>query len=328
MSLKVTMLATTGLCSIAIAIAIAIATPAFAQTAAQQSANTRPESQATAEKPGSSGADSSADLLEEVVITAGIRKAYADAVLEKKQGLEISDGISAEGLDKLPDLNLGEALQRLPGVQISRTEEGRESTLSIRGLPGEYSLPTINGVIYALPLVLSSNPFGAYPSDIFNSARVEKTPMADVQSGAIAGRVDLRIGGALEAKDVKRLTASYEYNELGKLVAPGFSLRLNHHFSDRLAASLNVAYQKQNFRRDQALFNGAQSTLSPTNTPNFTADYAKYYASTCVGSTARFCSATPTGTGTTATTGVLYSPVPRPIYPDQQGQHLGLFRRR
>jgi TonB-dependent receptor len=287
-----------------------------AQQPAVKPADEQPKESASG--PSAAAADPAPS---EVVVT-GIRKAYADAVAEKKRDLEISDGISADGLDKLPDLNLGEALQRLPGVQISRTEEGRDATLSIRGLPGEYSLPTINGVIYAQPLVLSSNPFGAYPSDIFNSARIEKTPMADVQSGAIAGRVDMRIGGALEAKDVTRLKASYEYNELGKLGAPGFSVRLNHHFTSRFAASLNVAYQKQNFRRDQILFT-AYNTLSPTNTPNFASLYSDYYASTCAGSTARFCAAAPTGTGKTATTGILYLSVPREYTRVNKGKTLG-----
>jgi TonB-dependent receptor len=275
---------------------------------------------ATAAGPGNPASARDPDPTAAEVVVTGIRKAYADAVSAKKQDLEISDGISADGLDKLPDLNLGEALQRLPGVQISRTEEGRDATLSIRGLPGEYALPTINGVIYALPLVLSSNPFGAYPSDIFNSARIEKTPMADVQSGAIAGRVDMQIG-ALAAKDTTRLKASYEYNELGKLGAPGFSARFNHHFSDRLAASLNVAYQKQNFRRDEILYT-AYNTLSATNTPNFASLYSDYYAPTCAGSTARFCSAAPTGTGKTATTGILYLSVPREYTRVNKGKTL------
>jgi TonB-dependent receptor len=261
------------------------------------------------------------DSGEQVIVVRGIRKAYADAVNEKKRELEISDGISADGLDKLPDLNLGEALQRLPGVQISRTEEGRDATLSIRGLPGEYALPTINGVIYAQPLVLSSNPFGAYPSDIFNSARIEKTPMADVQSGAIAGRVDMQIGGALEAKDVRKFKLSYEYNELGNLGAPGASLRWNHHFSPDLAVSANLAYQNQNFRRDEIMFT-AYNTLSATNTQNFASQYSDYYAPTCVGTTATYCSAAATGTGSIASTGILYLAVPRQYTRINKGQTL------
>lgn len=279
------------------------ATPAAATAAADP---------VTSAEPGADG---------EVVVVKGIRKAYADAVNEKKRGLEVSDGISADGLDKLPDLNLGEALQRLPGVQISRAEEGRDATLSIRGLPGEYALPTINGVFYAQPLVLSSNPFGAYPSDIFNAARVEKTPMADVQSGAIAGRVDMQIGGALDAKDVRKFKLSYEYNELGGLGAPGAALRWNHHFTPDLAVSVNLAYQTQNFRRDQILFT-SYNTLSATNTQNFAALYSDYYAPSCVGTTLTYCTATPTGTAATASSGILYLAVPRQYTRMNKGQTL------
>jgi TonB-dependent receptor len=287
--------------------------PAVGQTGDQSASPSKPG--ATAPASSSSTQSSSA-----IVIT-GYRKAYADAVVEKRKDIEVSDGISREGLEKLPDLNLGEALQRLPGVQINRNEEGRDATLSVRGLPGEFSLPTINGVIYATPIVLSSNPFGAYPADIFNGVRIEKTPMADVQAGAIAGRIDMQIGGALKASDELTLRGSYEYDQLGKYGSPGASMRWNHHFTDNLAVSLNLYYSADKFRRDELNFT-AYNTLSPTNTPNFNALYAGYYASSCAGSTARFCTATPAGTGAKGTTGILYLSQPRQYVRVNQGKTI------
>ena len=242
----------------------------------------------------------------EIVIN-GIRKAYSDAVSEKRRDIEVSDGISADGLDRLPDLNIGEAMARLPGMQINRSDEGRDATVTVRGLPGEYALTTMNGVAFAVPTINATNPFGAYLSDIFNGVRIEKTPMANVQSGAIAGRIDLNIGGALDMKDRLSLKATYEYNDLGHLGAPGAALRVVHHFGDNFAIAANIAYQKQNFRRYEVDYS-SYNNLSSANTPNFAALYGQYFAHTCPNPvpTGTFCAASGQGTGATSTEGVLY----------------------
>ena len=72
---------------------------------------------------------------DEVVVVTGFKKSYADAVKSKKQSIEITDGISSDGLGRFPDLNVGEALQRIPGVQINREAEGRNATVGLRGKP-------------------------------------------------------------------------------------------------------------------------------------------------------------------------------------------------
>lgn len=56
--------------------------------------------------------------------------------------VEITDGISSDDLGRIPDLNIGEALQRVPDVQLNREAEGREATINLRGLPGEYARAT------------------------------------------------------------------------------------------------------------------------------------------------------------------------------------------
>src|ERR1700738_2964269 len=52
------------------------------------------------------------------VIVTGFRKSYADALNIKRDTVEITDSIAEDGLGRFPDLNVGEALARLPGVQI------------------------------------------------------------------------------------------------------------------------------------------------------------------------------------------------------------------
>ena len=60
------------------------------------------------------------DEVVEVIEVSGIRSSIEGALLEKRASDVITDGISADYICNFPDLNLGEALQRIPGVQIDR----------------------------------------------------------------------------------------------------------------------------------------------------------------------------------------------------------------
>src|SRR3954471_9433741 len=59
--------------------------------------------------------------LEEVVVT-GIRASLRSSLDAKRDSIQIVDAISAEDIGQFPDKNLGEALQRVTGVQISRQD--------------------------------------------------------------------------------------------------------------------------------------------------------------------------------------------------------------
>ena len=109
----------------------------------------------------------------EVVIT-GFRQSYANAIRSKRNEVAITDGISSDGLGRFPDLNVGEALQRVPGVQINREAEGRNATINLRGLPGEYAKMTLNGVAFAEPILSDATPLGAFNSDIFSAIVIDK----------------------------------------------------------------------------------------------------------------------------------------------------------
>ncbi|HWU48659.1 MAG TPA: TonB-dependent receptor [Asticcacaulis sp.] len=230
-----------------------------------------------------------------VVVVTGFKKSYADAVRAKKDNIEITDGISSDGLGRFPDLNVGEALQRIPGVQINREAEGRNATINVRGMPGSYARTTLNGQAFAEPPSLSndsSGPLGAFNSDIFTAFVIEKSPMANAQSGGLSGNVDMQIAPALSRKDGGFAKAAYEYNTLGKLGSPAFTLGYNKHITPDFAVFGTVAYKRENFRRDSLVFN-SYSVLDPTVTglskTDFASQYGGYYSPTACSSTASFC---------------------------------------
>src|SRR5690242_12292808 len=59
--------------------------------------------------------DASSSTVSEVVVT-GIKQSLQQAITIKKQSVDQVDAISAEDIGKLPDHNVADALQRIPGV--------------------------------------------------------------------------------------------------------------------------------------------------------------------------------------------------------------------
>jgi len=280
---------------------IALGTSAYGQTAATL---------AQAQK-------SDGDTVIEVVVT-GFKKSYADAVRMKRESAGITDSISSDGLGRFPDLNVGEAIQRLPGVQINREAASRDATINLRGLPGTYARTTINGQGFAEPILDSSTPLGAFNSDIFSAISIIKSPSAADQAGGLSGIIDLQIAPALGRKDGGTMKLAYEHNELGDLGSPAATIGYNKHLTDDLAVFGVLAYKKEKFRRDSINF--VQYTqLNDLTVSN--PDLAAYYAVTPAGGSAcpsgQVCR--PWGTGAKSTKGVLFPSDNRQIVKYNEG---------
>jgi TonB-dependent receptor len=247
-----------------------------------------------------------APTLSTVTVT-GFRKSYADALNIKRETVEITDSISEDGLGRFPDLNVGEALARLPGVQINREAGSRDATINLRGLPGTYVEYTINGQAYATPILDSSTPLGAFNADVFSAISVIKTPSAAVQAGGLSGNIDLQIAPALERKDGGFFKIAGEYDTLGSYKSPAYTLGYNQHITDTFAVFGVAAYQREIFRRDSIFYN-AYSPLNPATTPNFASLYSAYYSPyNANGSCPSGPVCAPTGTGALGKNGVLFA---------------------
>jgi len=204
----------------------------------------------------------------DAVVVTGFRQAYANAIATKRDTLEISDGISSDGLGRFPDLNVGEAIQRIPGVQINREADSRNATISLRGLPGAFARTTLNGGAFADPILNGSTPLGAFNSDIFTAINVIKSPSASNLAGGLSGNIDLRINPALARKDGGFAKVSYEYNELGDLGSPLASLGYNKHLTDDFAVFGVVAWKDEKFRRDSITVNSWANKLGSVQVGN------------------------------------------------------------
>ncbi len=204
----------------------------------------------------------------DAIVVTGIRASLENAVNQKRAADVIQDGISADDIGNIPDLDLGEALVRIPGVQIDRDAERRGSSISVRGLPASFTKTTVMGQNIASPSAarFRVNPFGAFDSSIFSGANVIKSFTPDIQSGGLGANVDLRISPALSRKDGQFVVrAELGYEETPEAVTPGIFASASKHFGEGTFGVFGtVAYSKLKFRRDISTIN-AYTNLIPTS---------------------------------------------------------------
>ncbi|EWH10498.1 rhodanese-like protein [Catenovulum agarivorans DS-2] len=195
----------------------------------------------------------------EVIAVTGVRSSLEAALNTKREAVSIVDAISASDIDALPALDLGEALQALPGVQLNSGDEGRQSTISLRGLGSGFVKTTAFGQSFAVPSaaggpdkVGAANPFSSFEAGVFDGVTVVKSPTADLQEGGMAGIVDKKLQRALAKKDG---TAGFSigaiYEELADAVSPEIKLYgVKHLIEDKLAVAFKFSASEQEFRRD------------------------------------------------------------------------------
>lgn len=189
------------------------------------------------------------------IVVTGVRQSLESALEIKKASTEIVDAISADSIGKLPDLNLAESLQRLPGVQINRSALTRLGTVSLRGLPGEFAQVTLNGEYLANPDI-SNFSFGIVRSEVFSSIAVRKTQSASSMTGALSGLVDLRTGDPFAAKQGLAIAANMSYEESSGEWVPGGAVTFAKEIvPGELAVRAAVGYKANNFRLDNFQIN-------------------------------------------------------------------------
>jgi hypothetical protein len=120
----------------------------------------------------------------------------ADALEEKKDAPNIIEVQPLSEIIKLPNINMAEALQRIPGISLE-TDSGEGRFVDIRGLDSD-----LNGTTYAgvrLPASNPSSPFGGgratafdtFPTGIVGGVELTKTLRPDTDAEALGGSINL-----------------------------------------------------------------------------------------------------------------------------------------
>lgn len=167
-----------------------------------------------AEDPAQPEANATDDTTDEIVVT-GIRETQRSAIAAKRRNEGVTEVLNAEDIGQLPERNIADALQRLPGV-TGNNDRGRSNTISLRGLGGAYTLMLMNGRQVASSFGSRSVNLDIYPSETVSRGVVNKTPSAEQIDGGIGGTVDLGTFRPLDLGDYAGVTLQGTYTPSAK----------------------------------------------------------------------------------------------------------------
>jgi iron complex outermembrane recepter protein len=144
------------------------------------------------------------DELSEITVT-GLRASLQKSLDIKRDSDGIVDAISSEDIGKFPDANLATAMERIPGVTVSRqaisltgtgaTSSGGGSTqITVRGFGPQFNETLFDGrqVPTAIGNTSRGFDFGSVGSDFVGQVDVLKTPDASISSGSIGATVNIK----------------------------------------------------------------------------------------------------------------------------------------
>ncbi|MFN3228587.1 MAG: TonB-dependent receptor [Asticcacaulis sp.] len=127
--------------------------------------------------------------VQEVVVT-GVRLQNRRAIDIKRDTLGVVDSLTADDVGRLPDFNAGDALRRVPGVNVF-FYQGEPRHVSLRGLNADYNSTTVDGFHMASPDPDGRRVFvEVLPSSLASRIDVVKTARADIEGHAIGGTVN------------------------------------------------------------------------------------------------------------------------------------------
>jgi iron complex outermembrane receptor protein len=219
---------------------------------------------------------------DEVVVT-GIGQSLEKAIEIKRISTDQVDAISATDIGKLPDRNVADALQRLPGVNTSSAASGEggfdeNDRVSIRGTSPSLTQVTIDGhavatgdwfILDQFQTVGRSVSFDLLPAEVVQGVDVYKTQDASLLEGGVAGVVDIQTRDPLKLGKQYTIEGSVQgaYNSLSKETKPQFNALFGWKSADD---TLGVILQ--GFHEERSVERFGQETLGYTTITQATLD--------------------------------------------------------
>ena len=169
---------------------------------------------------------------DEVVVT-GIRQALKEARDLKRSADTALDSITASDVSTLPDLNVADALARVPGVVAQRFDLTNSNAGDFPSTEGGNNL--IRGLSFVRSEfngreTFSANggralDFGTVAPELIGSVNVYKNVTADLTEGGIGGTIDLRTVEPFDKKDAFiAATADATYGDFRENVTPDLTV--------------------------------------------------------------------------------------------------------
>lgn len=197
----------------------------------------------------------------ETITVTGFRSSLEKALDLKRKSDTAVDAIYAEDIAKFPDLNLGDAIARVPGVSLQR-EGGEGRNISVRGLGPNFTRILVNGMEAQATNTSPDNlggvdrnrqfDFNTFAPDLFNQIVVAKTQASETEEGSLGATVNLEMAHPLDDPGFHFAAGAKEgFNDLARTRSPRASFIISNTFwGDKLGILVSGSFTKRKYEDD------------------------------------------------------------------------------
>jgi TonB-dependent receptor len=177
----------------------------------------------------------------ETVTVTGIRASLASAQAIKQNSDQVVDSITAVDIGALPDRNVAEALQRVPGVTLVRGDTPNDlvrmgstgNNVFVRGL--SWVQTTMNGRNEFSAIDGRTLAFSDVSADLLSGVDVFKSPTAKQIEGGIGGVIDLKTRKPFDQDGRKfAISGDYTYGDMVDRALPSGNALYSDRFNTRI----------------------------------------------------------------------------------------------
>ena len=190
----------------------------------------------------------------EMVEVGGSFQGYQRATNYRKSSLNLRDVVSADQVGRFPDANIGDAMKRIPGINV-QYDQGEARFGQIRGTSPDFSSVTING--NRLPSAegdIRNVQLDLIPADMIQTIVVNKVVTPDMDADAIGGSVNL-VTKSSPAKRILNATVGTGFNLISDRMQANVAFTYgDNFFNDKLGLILSASYQNNPIGSDNAEF--------------------------------------------------------------------------
>ena len=180
--------------------------------------------------------------LQEVVVK-GAFSGQRKAINMQKNGMGVTNVVSADQVGKFPDSNIGDALKRINGINV-QYDMGEARFGQVRGTSADLTSVTVNG--NRIPSAEGDTrnvQLDLIPADMVQTIEVSKVVTSDMDGDAIGGAINL-VTKNTPYKRVLNATAGSGYNWVADKMQLNLGLTYgDRYFDDKLGVMLAASYQ-------------------------------------------------------------------------------------
>jgi TonB-dependent receptor len=184
------------------------------------------------------------------IIVEGSMKGQVKALNSQRNSSNIVNVISSDQIGRFPDANIGDALKRIPGINV-QYDQGEARFGNIRGTSPQLNSVTINGErVPSAEAEIRSVQLDLVPSEMVQTIEVSKAVTPDMDADAIGGSINLVTRSNPYSRRLS-LSLGSGYNVLaGKPQYQGSLVYGNRFFNKKVGVVLGASYHNHQLGSD------------------------------------------------------------------------------